>query len=581
MLTRLLLILLLIPSAGYSQPCYELNKGSGLSLFSPFFKSTPRAKAQADGYSFGDSSTSRNCAGRAKKSVLCSYNFIVSEPVFAIHSGVVNVYTTTSTFEENQENDAVWINGDSITTNYMGIYPSVQTGQYIYAGQLIGKTYKESNSEELFSFSIRRASPLNPIVKRGYLPSVPDNDNCECKRDPVWPEYFIYPAGIYIAYDRRNDFMPEASLRVNMEPGGVGKWSFDNGATWLAGGEQITGLPFGYYKIIFGNVFGYAPPPPIQIKIIPLHKDFVTTVNYTPDYTILKKPEAELQREADRRITDAKLEYVLDSLDGVINANDKITILRNSILDSLNNRFIRIEEIQKETFFFTRLFKYILPVLLLAILFTLILLFQNNKIRRQKKYLEHLQKEQHHRVHNSLGMVSSLLNKYKDNITPEKLADIDNSIVAISTVHRQLYKGNDLEYIHFQPVAESITRSLLLQRGLNDDVETYIDAPITMPQKISTVLALMFNELLTNSIKYAFEPNSEKKKKIYFSAGSDEENILVVYRDSGAGYDTDFLKHKTGGFGRVMLSGLAHQLRAKIHFYNEDGACCMIKFNRL
>src|SRR5690606_18790261 len=114
----------------------------------------------------------------------------------------------------------------------------------------------------------------------------------------------------------------------------------------------------------------------------------------------------------------------------------------------------------------TRLFKYILPILLLAILFAVILLFQNNKIRRQKRYLENLQKEQHHRVHNSLGVVSSLLNKYKDDIDSEKLGHIDNSIIAISTVHRQLYKGSDLEYINFQPVAENITRSLLVQRGL-------------------------------------------------------------------------------------------------------------------
>lgn len=581
MLMRLLIILMLVPFITYSQQCYELNEGRGLSLFSPFLGNTPFGKPQIKGSQFGDIAHGQYCNDSPKKWVLGVYTFTEQSPIFASHSGTAIIYNTSSFGENNQPNDAIWVNGDSITTTYMGIFPSIHSGQYVYAGQKIGVVYKDVQNDN-FGFGIRRAPAYNPIHKRGYLPVHRDTiSECKCDVNPLWPEYFINPSSRFIDYGRVNEVMPEVSLSVIIEPGSIGRWSFDNGVTWLSGGEKISGLPFGYYKIIFKTEYGYTSPSPIQMKVTNGNKDFVTTVNYTPDYTILKKPEAELQREADRRITDAKLEYVLDSLDGVINANDKTTILRNSILDSLNNRFIRIEEIQKETFFFTRLFKYILPVLLLAILFTLILLFQNNKIRRQKKYLEHLQKEQHHRVHNSLGMVSSLLNKYKDNITPEKLADIDNSIVAISTVHRQLYKGNDLEYIHFQPVAESITRSLLLQRGLNDDVETYIDAPITMPQKISTVLALMFNELLTNSIKYAFEPNSEKMKKIYFSAGSDEENILVVYRDSGAGYDTDFLEHKTGGFGRVMLSGLAHQLRAKIHFYNEDGACCMIKFNRL
>ncbi len=545
-----------------------------MSLFSPFFKSTPRAKTEVQGFSFGDTSVTRLCAGRGKKMVVCSYRFAEPEPIFAIHSGFVNVYTSTSTFENNQENDAVWINGDNITTNYMGIYPSIQTGQYVYAGQLIGTTYKEKNSEELFSFSIRRARPYNPIVKRGFLPVASDNEHCECRKDPVWPEYFIYPAGMFIAYDQHNDFMPEGSLRVNIEPGGVGQWSFDNGKTWLSAGDHISKLPYGFYKIIFKPVYGYGTPSSINVRIDPTNQNYITTVKYAPDYTILKKPEAELQREADQKLIDAKMLQTLDSLNQIVNAGDRSFVLRNNIIDSLNNRFTKIENTQKETLLFTQLFKYILPVLLLAMTFMAILFFQNNKIRRQKKHLENLQKEQHHRVHNSLGLVSSLLNKYKENIDPEKLANIDNKIIAISTVHRQLYKGNDLENINFQPVAESIAQSLLSQKGLTE-INAEISANITIPQNKSTTLALIFNELLTNSLKYAFANATDKN--ISLTATRDGKNILMLYRDNGKGYTDDFLNRKTSGFGRVLLEGLAHQLRAKISFYNEDGACCMIK----
>jgi len=571
----LLTILCFMSLSCYAQPCYKQNDGKGLSLFSPFFKSTPRAKVEVPGFSYGDTSTSRLCAGRGKKMVVCSYRFAEPEPIFAIHSGIVNVYTTTSTFEENQGNDAIWINGDSITTNYMGIYPSVQTGQYVYAGQLIGKTYKESNSEELFSFSIRRAKPFNPVVKRGLLPVAPDNNNCECKRDPVWPEYFIYPAGMFIAYDRHNDFMPEGSLCINIEPGGVGKWSFDNGATWLSGGQKIEGLPYGYYRIIFKDEYGYFSTDPVNVRIRPNGKHFETSAQYTPDYTILKRPEAALQREADQKLLNGKFIIALDSFNQVMQANDKTVSIKNSIIDSLNTRFSKIEEVQKETFFLTRLYKYILPVLLLAILFAGILLFQNSKIRRQKKYLESLQKEQHHRVHNSLGLVSSLLNKYKDNIDPEKLANIDNNIIAIATVHRQLYKGDDLGKVDFQPVIEHIAQSLLSQKGFDDRTETNIDAHIIIPQSQSTTLALVFNELFTNSLKYAFENDSDRK--ISLTANREGNTIVIVYQDNGKGYSAEFLKHKTLGFGRVLLEGLAHQLRAKIHFYNANGACCMIK----
>jgi hypothetical protein len=258
----------------------------------------------------------------------------------------------------------------------------------VYAGQLIGKAYKERNQENLFSFSIRRAPPVNPTLKRGYLPIISDRNNCECKLDPLWPEYFIYPASRYINYDRMNEFLPEASLKVNMTPSGIGKWSFDDGTTWLQANEKISGLPFGSYKIIFKSEYGYHTPPPTYIKTTNCNKEFAANVQYEPDYTILKKPEALLEKEKAEGKADEKLHVALDSLNKLIIANDKTASIKSMIIDSLNERFLKIEAIQKETFFFTRLFKYILPILLLAFLFAIILFFQNYKIRKQKRYLE-------------------------------------------------------------------------------------------------------------------------------------------------------------------------------------------------
>lgn len=577
MLRNVFILLLLVPLTAYSQNCYELNKGKGLSLFSPFLNDNPRSKAQIEGARFGDSSQTGGCGGVQCRWVVGVYNFSKPEPIFAIHSGIVTIYTTSSFVENNQANDALWINGDSITSSYMGIIPNVASGQFVYAGQQIGKVLIDANLNNNFALGIRRAPPFNPYHKRGYLPAKPDaNGKCECNTEPVWPEYFVNPASKYVAYDRYNEILPQTSLKININPGGVGKWSFDNGTTWLSGGTKIIGLPFGHYKIIFKNDFGYTSPSPILVNTNNFNKDFETGASYIPDYTIIKKPDAELQRETDKKQIESKLAYAMDSLSMAVHADDKADLLKNTIIDSLNSRFKKIEAIQQETLFFTRLFRYILPILALALAFITILFFQNNKIRKQKKHLENLQKEQHHRVHNSLGVVSSLINKYKDDITPEKLANIDNSIIAISTVHRQLYKGNDFENINFQPIAENISQSLLAQRDIENYVEAHIHANIVIPKKQSTTLALMFNELFTNSLKYAFD-NTEARN-IFLSVAKEESHTLVIYRDNGKGYNMDFLEQKTSGFGRVLLEGLSNQLRAKINFYNENGACCMIKF---
>lgn len=573
----ILTILLYVPFSSKSQKCYELNKGSGLGLFSPFLNGSPRGKPQIKGANFGDSAQDHSCNGAKKRWVIGVYAFSKAEPIFAVHAGIATIYTTSSFVENNQANDAIWINGDTITTTYMGIIPIVATGQYVYAGQQVGNVLIDANIDNNFGIGIRRAPVLNPFHKRGYLPVTHDGTGeCKCKNEPLWPEYFVDPSSPFIDYNLVNEVMPEATLKVNIAPSGVGQWSFDNGTTWLNGGDKISGLPFSRYKIIFKNEYGYNAPVTYNAKIFSTNRNLILNVSYTPDYTILKKPAAELQREDDQKLLNTKIAVAMDSLGHTINEDGKTAALRNSIIDSLNNRFTRIETIQKETFFFTKLFKYILPVLLLALSFMGILLFQNNKIRKQKKYLENLQKEQHHRVHNSLGVISSLLNKYKENIDPEKLANIDNSIVAISTVHRQLYKGSDIENICFQPVAENIAQSLLAQRGLNETVKTFIDADVIIPQKKSTTLALIFNELFTNSLKYAFEHTREKM--IFLTLSAENDHFLMVYRDNGSGYPIDFLKQKSDGFGRILLEGLSQQLRAKLTFYNEAGACCMIKF---
>lgn len=267
----------------------------------------------------------------------------------------------------------------------MGIRTLISNGQYVYAGQLIGRVYTDVNKDN-FGFGIRRAPVLNPVQKRGYLPTKTDDKNeCSCNGNPLWPEYFVNPAAIRINYYAFNEVIPDVSLKIDILPGGIGKWSFDNGVTWLSSGDKVSGLPFGSYKIILKEEYGYSPPTPINIKTTYANKDFSARVSYTPDYTILKKPEALLQREADQEFMQSKLKVVADSLALALNSNSQ-SALRNNILDSLNNRFTRIEDIQKETFLFTRMFKYILPVLLLALTFMIILFFQNTKIRRHNAH---------------------------------------------------------------------------------------------------------------------------------------------------------------------------------------------------
>ncbi|OYE04157.1 hypothetical protein CDG79_14815 [Nostoc sp. 'Peltigera membranacea cyanobiont' 232] len=216
------------------------------------------------------------------------------------------------------------------------------------------------------------------------------------------------------------------------------------------------------------------------------------------------------------------------------------------------------------------------------------------QVRRERKQAEEqikaslqekevLLKEIHHRVKNNLQIISSLLNlqaEYlKDNQALEIFKDSQNRIESMALIHEKLYQSQDLARINFADYIQDLVTNLFYSYNVNssaitlkmnvEEVFLVIDAAIPC--------GLMINELISNSLKYAFPQREPGEISIDFC--SIEANLfLLTISDNGVGFAHDFDFQATESLGLRLVKGLTHQLQGNIDFINDNGVKYKIIF---
>lgn len=167
---------------------------------------------------------------------------------------------------------------------------------------------------------------------------------------------------------------------------------------------------------------------------------------------------------------------------------------------------------------------------------------------------EFLLREVHHRVKNNLQSVMSLIRLHmKGN---EKSEALSNRIKAMVAVHEQIYQRDSFSQLNAAELVETVAKNVVAAHGA--DVQVDFDlAPTMVSNDRATSLALLINELVTNSLKYAFA-DGEKGKLTLLLQSPDEDgfcNLTVI--DDGAGFDQATLSK---GTGTRLIEGSVRQL---------------------
>ncbi len=123
---------------------------------------------------------------------------------------------------------------------------------------------------------------------------------------------------------------------------------------------------------------------------------------------------------------------------------------------------------------------------------------------------EILLKGVNHRVENNLQIITSLLNlqagKIKDKKLEAMFRDSPGRVKTMALIHEKLYRSENLSEVNFPDYVGSLTSYMMSTVSGNREkvnIRREID-PINLGVDVAIPCGLIINELVTNSLKYAF-----------------------------------------------------------------------------
>lgn len=188
------------------------------------------------------------------------------------------------------------------------------------------------------------------------------------------------------------------------------------------------------------------------------------------------------------------------------------------------------------------------------------------KTLMSKDEKEVMLKELHHRVKNNLQIVISLMHLQSDKLkeTSEKqiFNDCENRIQAMALVHESLYKSDNLSTINLSDYVKDLMSYLLSrQQGITYSIDV---TDLHLPIDKMVPLGIIINELVSNTLKHAFNVNEEGQITLTISKNN-ENRCRLVFSDNGKGYDISKFHNPPGkSIGLDLVKSLADQIDGKI-----------------
>lgn len=205
------------------------------------------------------------------------------------------------------------------------------------------------------------------------------------------------------------------------------------------------------------------------------------------------------------------------------------------------------------------------------------------QIKNSLREKEVLLKEIHHRVKNNLQIVKSLLHIQSRRTKQEEallvLQDSQNRIASIALVHEKIYRSEDLTKVDFAQYIPSLTTHLFHTYNVNaNNINLNLEAENVFLEIDSAIpCGLIINELVSNSLKYAFPNNQKGEISVRFTIQEQRKMVLII-EDNGVGIPEEFDIEKSPSSGLKLVQALVKQLKGKMEIDRTQGIKFVITF---
>ena len=209
---------------------------------------------------------------------------------------------------------------------------------------------------------------------------------------------------------------------------------------------------------------------------------------------------------------------------------------------------------------------------------------KNTLLDKRNAENELLLKEIHHRVKNNLEVVSSLLElqsaQIDDPAVQSAMLASQNRVHSMGIIHQKLYQGEHLAAIemrdYFINLGENIVSSFNAEGRVKVECSM---SKLVLDVDTAISIGLITNELITNSLKYAFAEKENGNINISLNEEGAEGGLILKISDDGIGKVPD-QKAKGTGFGTQLITLLTRQLDGKLLYEINNGTTVLLYFKK-
>ena len=241
-------------------------------------------------------------------------------------------------------------------------------------------------------------------------------------------------------------------------------------------------------------------------------------------------------------------------------------------------------------------------------------IYDITKRKETEKILANLEaarkKEIHHRIKNNLQVIYSLLDLQAEKFSNreciqnseilEAFRESQDRVMSIALIHKELYAGEGNDALNFSLYLQRLVKNLFqTYRVGNTDISLKMDIEenIFFDTDIAVPLGMIVNELVSNSLKYAFKNKDKDKGKLQVKLSSQEiESELIdelsgsknepagrrytlKVSDNGSGIPETIGLKNPNTLGLQLVRVLVDQLEGKIKLSKGKGTAFTINFS--